>query len=624
MMMSNAKERLIIVAENNQDIVQNITDCLADNGFSNLGIAGDGNSVYEMLRPYYRRPEKVGVLIISEHLPECHIGEMCKTLAGGQDAYIVPMIILGNQPKPRLECGQDALFDRVKASGLVYHLELPLSRAELLTAINFQLAIKQERCLRYKNEELLMNELAERKVVDAKLKYLVAHDELTGLLNRQNFERHLGIILKRNERLPQNGALLYIDIDRFSLINELEGYEVGDRLIVEAVAAIRSLVNETYYFTRIGSDEFCLYLENQNAGEAQRFAEKIRKLLDDFRFFVDDIVYNSTVSIGVASLYADKAVHHPNELISRAHQACRMAKENGRNMVWEYNGRDSGVLEKQHDVYWAPLIRKALIEGHFFLVFQPVVDLHTESISHYEVLLRMQGKNNDNKTISPAVFIPVAERMGLIHSVDLWVIENAIDFLATLPGFKSHVSLAINLSSVAFQDKSLLSVIKDKLEMTWVDPSRLMFEITETAAVDNFEQTRNMILKIRALGCKFALDDFGAGFCSFNYLKKFPVDYIKIDGQFIRNLINDETDQVLVRSIVEIARKLGKKTIAEFVENSEVVTKLQEMGVDLAQGYLFGKPEKTLQASNAISIYSSRQNPQANSESPVNPFMTQG
>jgi EAL domain-containing protein (putative c-di-GMP-specific phosphodiesterase class I) len=166
----------------------------------------------------------------------------------------------------------------------------------------------------------------------------------------------------------------------------------------------------------------------------------------------------------------------------------------------------------------------------------------------------------------------------------------------------AKISLAVNLSSVAFQDDSLLPTIKEKLELSWVDANRITFEITETAAVDNFEQTRSMITKIRALGCKFALDDFGAGFCSFNYLKTFPVDYVKIDGQFIRNLINDETDQVLVKSMAEIATKLGKKTIAEFVETPEVIVKLKEMGINMAQGYIFGKPELTLLPNNTISL----------------------
>jgi EAL domain-containing protein (putative c-di-GMP-specific phosphodiesterase class I) len=244
-----------------------------------------------------------------------------------------------------------------------------------------------------------------------------------------------------------------------------------------------------------------------------------------------------------------------------------------------------------------PLIRTALLEKNFFLVFQPVVDLTSGAVTHYEALIRMRGSNNE--VISPNEFIPVAERMGFIHGIDLWVVENAIDFLADIP---SNISLSINLSSVAFQDEALLPAIKEKLEITWVDAKRITFEITETAAVDNFEQTREMIARIRALGCKFALDDFGAGFCSFNYLKTFPVDYVKIDGQFIQNLVNDETDQVLVKSMAEIATRLGKKTIAEFVETAGTVRILKEIGVHMGQGYIFGRPQIELLSSNTISL----------------------
>jgi len=277
-----------------------------------------------------------------------------------------------------------------------------------------------------------------------------------------------------------------------------------------------------------------------------------------------------------------------------------MAKDKGRNLVWEYNENDSSVQERHRDIYLVPLIRKALIDNDFFLEFQPVIDLNNGNISHYEVLIRMKGSDGD--TIPPGDFIPVAERMGLIHSIDLWVIEEAIDFIANLPANKSHISLAINLSSMAFQDDSLLPALKEKLELTWVDAKRITFEITETAAVENFEQTREMIMSLRTLGGKFALEDFGAGFCSFNYLKTFPVDYVKIDGQFIRNLINDETDQVLVKSMTEIASKLGKKTIAEFVETPEIIAKLKEMGIDYGQGYVFGKPEANLLAYDSISL----------------------
>jgi EAL domain-containing protein (putative c-di-GMP-specific phosphodiesterase class I) len=277
-----------------------------------------------------------------------------------------------------------------------------------------------------------------------------------------------------------------------------------------------------------------------------------------------------------------------------------MAKTYGGNTVWTYDSEDAVIRERHRDIYWVPIIRDALINKGFFLVFQPVVKLINGEVSHYEVLIRLRGE--DGVVMGPGEFIPAAERMGLIHGIDLWVVEKAIDYLAALPVELSHISLAINLSSVAFQDLSLLPTIKQKLEMTGLRAERLTFEITETAAVQNYKQTRSMINHIRALGCHFALDDFGAGFCSFNYLKTFPVDYVKIDGQFIQNLVKDETDQMLVRSMHQIANKMGKKTIAEFVECPKTISLLREIGVNYGQGYIFGKPSEQLLDRNVFQI----------------------
>ena len=592
------KEKIIIIAENDLQLVEEISAYLRENGFVNIKVAQDGSEIYKILRPYYNEPEKIGLIIVNEQLPQCQVYEMCMTLSSDDDGLVIPFVILGSDKN-------SATFNQQEncefyASCLNHYLSLPVDYTQLLNIICFQLIMKHERFLRHKQEERLINELAERKIVDAKLKYLVVHDELTSLLNRQNFERQLRLILNRSNMLQHNGALLFIDIDRFSLINELEGFETGDRLIVDIVSIIRKLSAKNDLFARIGSDEFCLFLENRTAEEINVIADKIRKRVYEYRFFTGDTCYSISLSIGISGLSETVAVYHPSELISRARQACNMAKKKGRNMVCEYNENDISVQERQRDVFWVPLIRKALLEKSFFLVFQPVVDLVNGDISHYEVLIRMKGA--DNEIINPAQFIPVAERMGLIHSIDLWVVESAFDFLAELPSTQSNISLAINLSSVAFQDESLLPTIKEKLELTWIDAKRITFEITETAAIDNFEQTRDMILKIRALGCKFALDDFGAGFCSFNYLKTFPVDYVKIDGQFILNLIDDETDQVLVKSMAEVATKLGKKTIAEFVETPETILKLKELGIDLGQGYVFGKPEKNLLPQISISL----------------------
>jgi diguanylate cyclase (GGDEF)-like protein len=593
----NLKNKLIIIAENDERLAVDIYAYLKQQAFDNVRVATDGAKVYEILRPYYSEPEQVGLIIVNESLSKCHVSEMCTTLSSNENGHVIPFIILRSKKSKDIIDEDKANLD---SSYLNYSLSLPINYSEFLIVLEFQLMMKQERFLRHQQEERLINELAERKVVDAKLKYLVVHDELTSLLNRQNFERQLRLILNRSNLLKQDGALLFIDIDRFGLINELEGFEIGDKLLVDVVCVIRKLVNKNGLLARIGSDEFCIFLENRPAIEIKQFAEKIRKTIYDTRFFTTDICYSISVSIGISGVNTTTAIYHPSELTSRARQACNMAKENGRNIVWEYNENDNSVKERRRDIYLVPLIKKALLEEKFFLVFQPVVDLKNGNISHYEVLSRMLGR--DDEVINSGDFIPVAERMGLIHSIDLWVVDEAINFLAELPAEMAHISLAINLSSVAFQDESLLPAIKEKLELTWVDAKRLTFEITETAAVDNFEQTREMIMKIRALGCQFALDDFGAGFCSFNYLKTFPVDFVKIDGQFIRNLLNDETDQVLVKSMTEIAAKLGKKTIAEFVETPEIISKLLEMGIDYGQGYVFGKPEPELLLEKSISI----------------------
>lgn len=593
------KDKLIIVAEHEEDSADKLTKVLAENGFRNVCTADCGNKIYEILRPYYNRAEHVGVVIINANLPQCQLQQMCQSLSGVSEGLIIPFVILHDGNSETEFLSEANSFDLSKNS-LIHVIRPPIDFKELLLVINFQLCMKQEYFLRHKQEERLINELAERKVIDAKLKYLVAHDELTGLLNRNNFERQLRLILNRSLKLAQDGALLFIDIDRFSVINELEGFEEGDRLLVDLVILIKKSIARNFLFARIGSDEFCLYLENKNEGQAVIYAEKIKKSVEEFRFFIGDTCYSSSVSIGISTLNTSISVYHPSELILRARQACNNAKENGRNMVWVFNDKDTSVIERRRDIYWVPVIKKALVENELFLVFQPVVELGTGDVSHYEVLIRMKGE--DGAIITPGQFIPAAERMGLIHSIDLWVVETAIDFLANLPANKSHISLAINLSSMAFQDEALLPTIKDKLELSWIDPSRLTFEITETAAVDSFEKTRVMIDKIRGLGCKFALDDFGAGFCSFNYLKSFPVDYVKIDGQFIQNLIEDETDQVLVKSMAQIATKLGKKTIAEFVETPQTIIKLKEIGVNLGQGYIFGKPETDLLESNSISL----------------------
>ncbi len=592
------KEKTIIIAETNESSVARLTTELQDKGFFNFEFAVNGGEIFKIARKYYETPEKLGLIIVSNELPGCQVNDLRVSFSHVDGGIFIPLIILISDGFAET----DVCEHREDGQNFFHCLKQNYSSLELLMAVKFFIGLQNEKYLYYKQQERLLTELSERKILDQKLKYLVEHDELTGLVNRSTLEQRIQFTLSRNSsrHFSLDSVLLFIDLDRFSLFNELEGFDVGDRLLTEVISLIRNTMNNVGVFARIDSDKFGLYLDNCTIVQAEIWSKKILTALDNFRFLIGAIAYNITASIGMSSLNSSKTMLHPRELITQAHQACCMAKTYGGNKVWKYDSENSVVRERHRDIYWVPIIRDALINDRFFLVFQPIVNLNNGDISHYEVLIRLRSL--DGKVIGPAEFIPAAERMGLIHGIDLWVVENAIDCLAALPNSSSHISLSINLSSIAFQDMSLLPTIKQKLVMTGIRAERLTFEITETAAVENYNQTRSMINHIRALGCHFALDDFGAGFCSFNYLKTFPVDYVKIDGQFISNLVIDETDQMLVRSMHQIANKMGKKTIAEFVENAETISLLRKIGVNYGQGYIFGKPSEQLLKNNVFQI----------------------
>ena len=596
MALDSRKQEIIVIAETNESVVARLTDELQNNGFYNFKFAVNGSEIYKITRLYYENPEAISLIIINEDLPECQVNVLCESFSDEEGGIFIPVIVLQSDP---FSTEEEPLLTSKK---MVYYINKNFSSVEFLMAVKFFTLLRNEKYLRYKQQEILLTELAERKLIDARIQYLVIHDELTGLLNRSSLEQHIQLTLSRNisRHFSLDSALLFIDLDRFSLLNELEGFDVGDRLLIEIISLIRKTLNDVGVLARIDSDKFGLFLVNCSLQQAESWSQKILTGLDDFRFVIGSIAYNITASIGLSSLNSSKTMVHPRELISQAHQACCMAKTYGRNKVWKYDIEDTVVRERHRDIYWVPILREALIKERFFLVFQPIVKLSNGEISHYEVLIRL--RNEARVVIEPYEFIPAAERMGLIHGIDLWVVEKAIDYLAALPPRLAHICLAINLSSVAFQDLSLLPMIKQKLEMTGVRAERLTFEITETAAVENYKQTRSMINRIRALGCRFALDDFGAGFCSFNYLKTFPVDYVKIDGQFISNLVNDETDQMLVRSMHQIANKMGKKTIAEFVETPEAISLLRKIGVNYGQGYIFGRPSEELLEQSVFQI----------------------
>lgn len=580
--------KAILIADGDESSYQEITSILRAEGYKNILWVKDGSQLLAKLREFYSRLDELGMIILSHKLPNCQVTEICQSISRFEEHSRIPLVITtestadSKQPIIPSECKKNA----------IELLSKPLNKSELNSLVHLSLLLKRERDIRREHEESLVDELSERKVMEARLKYLISHDELTGLANRRSLEKALELSIHHCRNFNRCGSLLYLDLDNFNVINDIEGHDEGDRLLISVVKQIRKDLDKSQHIARIGADEFCILLEGVDQKQALDLAERLRLRLDEHHFVTGDKSYHVSASVGVAMLERSEAISRPSEIISHAHQACYIAKAQGRNKTHLYDNRDTATHKLRDDVHWVPIIREALSLNRFVLNFQPIVRLADGEVSHYEVLVRMKGEGDS--LIGPDQFIPVAERMGLIHHLDMWVVENAIDFLASLPATDSRTSLAVNLSTYAFQDEALLPLIKHKLETTWVSASRLTFEITETAAINNFDKTRALVSKVRALGCRFALDDFGAGFSSFNYVKNFPVDYLKIDGQFIQNLINDETDQVLVKAMIDIAKSLGKRTIAEYVENIETAELLKEFGVDYVQGYLLGKPSAQL------------------------------
>lgn len=561
---------------------------LDDAGFENTYTANSMGALLELMRQQQARPAtSIDIVLLSDRVPDTNLFEACHLLSGVADLCDASVVVLTNSAGEELaqvqhKCAEAGAIDVIPANA---------RPDEFVSRVRLSLNLQRERCLRRVREEAWETELAERKVMEARLKHLVAHDDLTGLANRRRLEQALELAVIRARNFHRTNALLYLDLDQFKVVNDAEGHDVGDRMLLEVANCLRGFVKPGQLVARIGSDEFTILLEHVSESEALEFAEALRKGLGDSCFSTAGATYHMGASIGLV-LNTPEEEASVSELLARADQACHVAKTQGRNTVYMFSGDDAGLRELRSDAHWVPLIRSALADDNFFLVFQPIMQLVDNKITHYEILIRMRGASGE--VFTPDDFIPVAERMGLIHQIDLWVVEHSLDFLASLPAHQADVSVSINLSGHAFQDRTLLPLVKQKLEMTWVSASRLTFEITETAAITNFSETRDMVARLRALGCRFALDDFGSGFCSFSYIKNYPVDMLKIDGSFITNLINDETDQLLVKSMIDVAHSLGKKVIAEYVENKSVLDMLVEFGVDYVQGYYIGRPAPSL------------------------------
>jgi diguanylate cyclase (GGDEF)-like protein len=435
-----------------------------------------------------------------------------------------------------------------------------------------------------------VEDITEARALSQQLRFQAAHDALTGLVNRREFENRLERALKSAEDGRSQHALCYLDLDQFKIINDTCGHVASDELLGRLGRVLAQQVRRQDTLARLGGDEFGVLLENCSMHVAERVANALRRGIEDFRFAWDGQVFGIGVSIGVVSI--EGRGQTVSSILSAADAACYAAKDRGRNRIHIYREGDVDLARRHGEMRWVTRIQTALEENRFELARQPIVSLSTASGSdtHYELLVRM--RDEDGNLVLPEAFLPAAERYNLSVRLDRWVIREAFRLLTLDPDHLERLFLcSINLSGVSLADEDFLIFVTTELASTGLPPDKICFEITETAAIANLPGAMRFIEVLRRIGCRFALDDFGSGLSSFAYLKSLPVDFLKIDGVFVKDIVEDPIDRELVRSINEIGHVMGKRTIAEFVESDEILAVLSGIGVDYAQGFELGKPE---------------------------------
>jgi len=446
--------------------------------------------------------------------------------------------------------------------------------------------LTQRMVSRIDRAERELKELKLRQEYAAKLAYHASHDPLTNLLNRLEFENRLRLALQTASTQGRQHVVMFMDLDQFKIVNDTCGHAAGDRLLRQVSTLLKQQVREGDSLARLGGDEFGVLLENCPMQDAIRIADELRQCIADFRFVNDDRSFSIGASIGVVQV-ADGMLNL-TEVLSAADAACYMAKEKGRNRVQYFRPHDSEVSVRRGEMEWASRLQRALQAGQFVLYAQPIISVSGEfpRENHYELLVRMV--DDHGRIILPMAFIPAAERYSLMAAIDQWVIQRA---LATIKSLGANCgTYAINVSGTSIADERFLEFVREQFRHHLMPPRSICFEITETAAIANFDKAARFLGEMKSLGCLFSLDDFGAGMSSFGYLKHLPVDFIKIDGSFVKNVAYDQVDRATVQAINDVGHVMGKKTIGEFVDGELGLAALREIGVDFAQGDWIAPP----------------------------------
>lgn len=522
------------------------------------------------------------LILLDIKLPDIDGYEVCRQLKSDGRTADIPVIFLS---------ALNETFNKVQglAAGGVDYISKPFQVPEVLARVEIHLTIRRlQKNLQEQNLRLIQ-EIEEHQRLKEKLSWEASHDALTGLSNRRGFEQHLVDAIASVQESNHYHVLCYLDLDQFKVVNDTVGHIAGDELLRQITALLQQSVRANDLLARLGGDEFGLLLTQCSLNEATKIAEDIKDQVRQFRFVWHSKTFIIGVSIGVVAI--NKTNQDLIELLKAADAACYAAKAKGRNCVHIYRQDDHELIKQRGERQLIATISRALESNRFCLYYQKIVPISSKPlVEHYEILIRMLDENG--QLVSPNTFIPVAERYGLITDIDCWVIKTFFSNYKNLSGQELLTTglYTINLSGASICNHQFLKFLIEQFPRYQILPQTICFEITETSAIANFDQARYFIGELKKIGCRFALDDFGSGLSSFAYLMNLPVDYLKIDGTFVKNISYNLVSQAIVEGFNRIAHAMNLETVAEFVEDEMILEKLREIGVDYAQGYGISPP----------------------------------
>ncbi|WP_017443839.1 ammonium transporter [Gayadomonas joobiniege] len=436
---------------------------------------------------------------------------------------------------------------------------------------------------------IVFQDVTQTQAANRQLSYQASHDPLTGLVNRSEFDKRLKVLVESANQLAQAHILMYIDLDRFKLVNDLCGHNAGDELLKQLSRRLQPLIRSGDTLARLGGDEFAILLENCQSAKGVQIAERIRGEVESFRFSWQDKEFRVTASIGLIPIDADSK--NSQQLLNKADTACYASKDAGRNQIYVYRNDDNQLAQRNNQVNWVSQIRDALKENRFELYHQKIKPLQEGAPWICEVLIRL--RQADGSIVPPGAFLPAAERYNLMYEIDKWVITHTFKWLQQYQEQlqKNNFCLSINLSGESINKSDLSQFIESQLTEHQLDGRHIIFEVTETLAIANLAKAEKIFERLKQKNISFALDDFGSGLSSFSYLKSLPIDYLKIDGAFTRDLVDSETDQAMLQAINSIGHTLSLKTIVEYVDSEDKQNIIKKLGIDYLQGFYIHKPE---------------------------------